>query len=131
MIKEITNVRVRGASIKDYTHIERLYKNANFKVDYKHLEHVMVVEDENGIIAIGSLNTILEASFLTESSRSQRSRVIALVALMDFVDTSVRNLNYDSFHVFATNDTILKILKGKFKFVKTAAKQVLLRWVNK
>lgn len=122
--------RLRGASGKDYPAIEWLFKNSGFTLDYKHMERLMVVEDEGGIIAVGSLATLLEASFVVEPTRSKKSKVIALTALMQQVDKEVGILQYDNFHVFATNDDIIGILKKRFKFVRTAAKQVLLRWIK-
>lgn len=122
--------RLRGASGKDYPAIDWLFRNAGFTLDYRHMERLMVVEDEQGIIAVGSLATLLEASFVVEPTRSKKSKVIALTALMHQVDKEVNTLKYDNFHVFATNDDIISILRNKFKFVRTAAKQVLLRWIK-
>lgn len=122
--------RLRGASGKDFPSIERLFLQAGFKLDYKHMERLMVVEDENGIIAVGSLATLVEASFVVEPLRSKKNKVLALTALLQQVDKEVENLKYDNFHVFATNDDIIGILKKKFKFIRTAAKQVLLRWIK-
>lgn len=130
MVTDVMNLRIRGANKQDFTFVEKLYSNSNFEINFKHLERLMVIEDEHGIIAVGSLATILEASFVTDPTRSQRSRVIALTALLKQVDREVEILQYTNFHVFATNDSILKILKHKFKFVKTSAKQVLLRWIK-
>lgn len=130
MVKEVMSLRVRGASYKDFAAIEKLYAASNFTLDFKHLERLMIVEDEIGIVAVGALNTILEASFVCDPTRSQRNRVLALTNLLQQVDKETANLQYSNFHVFATNDSILKILKGKFKFVKTSAKQVLLRWIK-
>lgn len=128
---KVENLRIRNATGNDFPNIERLFRIDGFKLDFKHLEKLMVVEDDIGIIAVGTLGTILEASFVTETSRSQRSRVIALQLLMDTVNAEASVLKYDLIHVFATNDSILKILKGKFSFLKTHAKQVLIRWIDK
>lgn len=130
MVTETKNLRVRGAANKDFPFIEQLFKDSSFAIDFKHLERMMVVEDEIGIIAVGSLSTILEAAFVTDPTRSQRNRVVALTALLQQVDKEASNLHYKSFHVFATNESIIRILKDKFEFVRTAAKQVLLRWVT-
>lgn len=126
----LSSIRVRGACRTDYKEIERLYKKDNFNIDFRHLERLMVVEDANGIIAVGCLATLLEASFVTDETRSQRQRVLALTALLQQVDKEVKTLAYDNFHVYITNESMMTILKGKFNFVKTAAKQVLLRWIN-
>lgn len=130
MITEVKNLRIRGAAQKDFPFIEKLFADYKFDIDFKHLERMMVVEDEIGIIAVGSLCTILEAAFVTDNTRSQRNKVVALTALLQQVNKEASNLNYKSFHVFATNDSIIKILKNKFEFVRTAAKQVLLKWVT-
>jgi N-acetylmuramoyl-L-alanine amidase len=97
----------------------------------RNLEQIIVAEDDAGIIAVGTLVRNLEVTFVTVKSRSRKSRVLALTALVDQVDIETKNLKYDQVHAFVTNESILRILKDKFNFVKTKAIQVLIRFANK
>jgi len=122
---------IRGANQKDFRYIDSLYKESGFEFDSRHLEQIIIVEDNAGIIAVGTLVKLLEVSFLTVSSRSRKAKVLALTALMDQVDKEVINLRFDHVNAFVTNDSMLGILKNKFDFVKSKALQVLVRYPKK
>jgi hypothetical protein len=124
-------MRIRGANQKDFRFIDSLYKDAGFEFDSKHLEQIILAEDDTGIVAVGTLVTLLEVSFLTVNSRSRKSRVLALTTLMDQVDIETKNLRFDHVNAFVTNDSMLAILKNKFDFVKSKALQVLVRYPKK
>lgn len=123
-------MRIRGANKGDFKFIDGLYTANNFTFDSRHLEQIIVAEDELGIVAVGTLVNILEVTFVTVPTRSRKSRVIALTALMDQVDTEAKTLKYDQVHAFVTNESILHILKDRFSFVKTKAIQVLIRFLK-
>lgn len=123
-------MRLRGASVRDFHIIEDLYKQEGCSLDVNHIERLMVLEDENGVVfAVGALTSGIEAAFLVDRKRSRRSRVLALTALLAQCNKEVKALGHNNFCVYATNDTIIKILKRKFGFFKTAAKQVLIKAV--
>lgn len=121
---------IRGATQKDFRFVDELYKTNGFEFDAGHLEQIIVAEDDNGIIAVGTLTQILEVAFVTVASRSRKSRVLALTALINQVDIETKNLKYDQVHAFVTNESVLHILKDKFRFVKTKAIQVLIRFME-
>lgn len=123
-------LRVRGANNRDFVVIDKLYKESNFEFDTRHLERILVVEDDLGIVAVGILNTILEASFLTNQGRSRKNKVLALTALLAQVDVEVKAIGYSNFHLFVTNQPMLILLKKKFDFIKTNAIQTLVKWVK-
>lgn len=123
-------MRVRGAGARDTDVIDRLYKEYEFTLDIAHIESLIVVEDDDGdVIAVGSLVTILEGAFLVDTSRPRRERVEAMKLVMRQADIEAAILKYDSYHSFATNLSIVQILKRKFSF-KLCRGTALLRWVN-
>jgi citrate lyase synthetase len=122
---------IRGANNRDFKFIDSLYKANEFEFDTKHLEQIIVAEDSAGIIAVGTLVTNLEVSFVTVPSRSRKSRVLALTALINQVDIETANLGYKHVHAFVTNEKVMKILKDRFDFVKTKAIQVLVRFTKR
>lgn len=120
---------IRGANQKDFKFIDELFQKNEFTFDAKHLEQIIVAEDDNGIVAVGTLVRNLEVAFVTVANRSRKSRVIALTALMSQVSHEVKNLKFNQVHAFVTNEPILRILKDKFEFVRTKAIQVLVKFV--
>lgn len=124
-------MRIRGANKADFRFIDGLYQANSFNFDAKQLEQIIIAEDDNGIVAVGTLVKHLEVGFVTVPTRSRKARVIALTALIEQVNTEAKILGYDHVHAFATNESILHILKDKFEFVKTKAIQVLVRFVKK
>jgi hypothetical protein len=123
-------MKLRSAEPSDYGAIDNIYSASGFVLDPGHLQRVLVVEDEDGIVAVGSLSTIIEGTFLTDDTRAKREKAIALMYLMDHIDTELQSINYDHINVFCTNESIGKILKRKFEFVKTKAIEVLVRGVR-
>lgn len=121
---------IRAAAKSDFKLIDELYRNGDFTLDIGHLEQILIAEDDNGIVAVGLLNTLLEVSFLTVPNRARKSRVLALTALLQQVNIETQKLGYTSVHAFVTNDKMLHILKEKFKFIKSKALQVLVKWAE-
>lgn len=117
-------LRLRSACPRDLKAIDKLIEDYKFNFDVKHIESLLVVidEDQNEIIAVGSLTTILESMFLTDKSKSKRSRIKALQMLMVQADMITAELKYSSYHAFTTNDSIWNILMKKFGFQPTEAK---------
>lgn len=118
----------RGARVADFKQIEALYLADGFVFDAKHLERVIVIEDNDIIVAVGVLTTILECAFITNHQASRKSRVLALTHLVDQTAIEMKNIGFDIVHAFVTNEAMLKILKSKFNFIKTKAIQVLVKW---
>lgn len=121
-------MRIRGATKADFCIIEKLLKDYDFELEFKHLESLVVVEDSLGVIAVGSLQTILEAMFIVDRSIRKRAKAKALKLLLKQAEVEVQNLGFDNYHSFATNDGIKKILiKRDAKPVKG---EVLITWVK-
>jgi len=122
---------IRPANKADFRFVDSLYQANNFNFDAKQLEQIIIAEDAYGIVAVGTLVKHLEVGFVTVPTRSRKARVLALTALMNQVDIEAKILGYDHIHAFATNESILHILKDKFEFIKTKAIQVLIRFIKK
>ena len=119
-------MKLRGARKTDLKFIEDLYNQYDFKLDPKHLEMIVVAEDDDGIpVAIMSLNTVLECSFLTIKDSKKRNKVNALKMLVEQGKREVKTLGYDGAHAFA-NDLIAPVLKKHFNFVPAKGENLFL-----
>lgn len=124
-------MRLRGATGRDYDRIVELFQQFQFKFEPQHLSSIVVIEDEShSIVAVGTLSTVLEAAFVVDTKIPKRDKVAALGFLMEQSEIEARSAGYDNFHAFATNESICKILKRKFKFQPAKALEVLIRWVD-
>ena len=108
-------MRVRKAIAEDIPLIKALFEQAEFTLDVKHLESVLVADDEFGPIAVMSLSSLLECTFLTMEVARQRDKIEALKHLVTCGSCEVRNLGYTHVHAFA-NQAIAGILRKHFKF---------------
>lgn len=119
-------MKIRGARKSDSKFIDEIYKEYDFTLDPKHLEMIMIAEDDNGNpIAIMSLNTLLECCFLTVKSSNRKDKIESLKELVKCGKIAVKNLGYDLVHAFS-NDTIAPILAKHFKFVDGKGKNQVL-----
>jgi hypothetical protein len=107
---------IRSAKSTDIPFIQELYNSYEFKLDTRHIESLVIAEDTTGIIAVMSINTILECCFLTTRESSRKDRIAALIRLVEEGREEVKNLKYDGIHAFA-NKEIGPILKKHFGFV--------------
>lgn len=124
-------MRLRGAAFRDFKRVNELFEEYKFKFEPKHLTSLVVVEDDNKtVVAVGSLQTMLEAAFVVDQRLSRKNRVAILEMLLEQSKIEAINSGYDNFHAFGTNESIIKILKRKFEFKKTEAIEVLIKWVN-
>lgn len=123
-------MRIRGAGSRDSKTIDAFYTKYNFNIEPKHIESIVVVEDDNGtIIGIGSLVKILEGAFLLDESRSKKDRIQAMKLLLQQADIETNSLGYNSFHSFATRLNVLELLRRKFHF-KSCIGSPLIKWVK-
>jgi hypothetical protein len=111
-----SSLRVRGAGIRDAELIKSLFDKADYPLDIKHIEMLVVVEDEDGIIAVGSLVTLLEATFLVTENRSKRDKIDALIKLTEQAKVEAKYLDYNLFHVFTKNPQVERTLAKSLGF---------------
>lgn len=124
-------LRVRGAGSRDIPAIQRLLDEYDFHLNMDKLELLMVAEDiDTGeIIGVASLVTFLEATFMTDKSQPLAKRVDALKQCIEMGEKTVKNLGYDCYHAFATNDPIQRITAKRFGYVKAEGVN-LIKWVD-
>jgi hypothetical protein len=120
---------LRQATLSDFPVIDALYKEWDFTLDIKHIESIILVEQDGEVIAVGSIVRILEAAFLTSKSASKKQRVLALNKLVSVASSIVRRLGFDSYHSFATNLKIDTFLKKHFGF-KDVNGKALIKWTG-
>lgn len=120
---------LRPGKIEDFNIIKDLYNEYSCTLDFKHLENLIVVEEDGEIIAVGVITRLLEGAFLASKSISKKKRIIALNKLVGVAENLVRRLGFDSFHAFSTNEQIHKFLQKHFGFKETDGKS-LIKWVN-
>lgn len=89
----------------------------------------MVVEDDEIIVAVGLLSTLLEATFVTDPKAEHRVRIAALKALVYNSDTEVHKLGYDSYHGYVADSLVKKTLMKSFHFVQVVGDN-LIRWIR-
>lgn len=106
---------IRRAVKRDLEFISNLYDFYDFKLEPKHLQSLAVSEVDNEIVAVMSLNTVLECCFLTGENASRKSKIQALKRLVEVGISETQRLGYDGVHAFA-NDKIASILKKHFEF---------------
>lgn len=110
------NIRLRSACKRDISYIDGLFVKNGFKLDTDHLERLIVsVDDEDKILGILYLNTVLEASFITDEDLPKRSRIRSLSLLVEQGKREVKAIGYDLVHAFA-NDKTEGILVKHFGF---------------
>lgn len=109
-------MKIRNACKRDMKYIISLFDKYEFNLDVKHLKRLIVsVDEEDKIIGVLYLNTVLECSFLANENLSKRSRIVALKLLVSQGIKEVKRLDFDGTHAFA-NEKIAKILKKHFNF---------------
>jgi len=119
-------MKIRGANNRDVVTISKLYDEYGFKLEPNHLEMILIAEDDNNkIIAIASLNTVLECAFLTVKDAGRKNKIEALKKLIQISKQSVRDLKYDLVHAFA-NELIAPILKKHFEFQPAKGENLVL-----
>lgn len=107
---------IRPAKRSDSKFIQEIFTKYDFKLDSIHLKSIWIAEDSKGPIAVMSINTVLECSFLTADDRSRKDKISSLVQLVEVGKEEIKNLKYDGIHAFA-NAKIAEILKKHFSFV--------------
>lgn len=126
MVLWIVKMRLRGARKADTEFIAKLYDEYDFKLDPSHLQIMIVAEDDNGSpIAVMSLNTVIECSFLTIKESRKRDKIEALKRLVEQGMSEVKTLGYDGTHAFA-NEKIAPTLKKHFGFVTAKGENLFL-----
>lgn len=120
-------MRIRAALNRDIGQIDKLFTDSGFKLDIKHLERLIVAEDDNGKIAgVLYLNTVLECTFLTdEKGVSRKKRVNSLKLLVEQGKKEVKAIGFDLVHAFA-NEKIAPILEKHFGFEQGKGKNLIL-----
>lgn len=112
-------LRIRGASSRDIHDIDKMLAKYNFpNFDIHHIEMLVVIEEdeEDRIIAVASLTTLLEATFITDKEVDRKTRVEALRLALNTAKTSVDQLGYNSYVVSVKDELVAKTLKQKFEF---------------
>jgi N-acetylglutamate synthase-like GNAT family acetyltransferase len=123
-------MRIRGAGARDVSKIDKLFKDYSFKLDPNHLEMMLVAEDEDEeIIGVCSLVTILECTFITDQKIRLRDRVEALKELVRIGSREAHDLGYDVVHAFSQNKQVINTLKKHFEF-QDATGQVLVKFTD-
>ena len=117
---------IRGARKSDLKFIEDIYREYDFKLEPKHIEMMVIAEDEDSTpIAVMSLNTVLECSFLTSKTSLKKQKVEALKQLVEIGIREVKQLGYDNTHAFS-NELIAPILKKHFGFKPANGENLIL-----
>jgi len=111
----MNDTRLRNACQRDIQYIQRLFEAYDFKLDPKHLERLMVTEENERITGVLYLNTVLECSFLTDDSLPRTVRGRSLNLLVDQGKKEVKAIGYDLVHAFS-NERLEGILKKHFGF---------------
>lgn len=109
-------MRVRGARKSDFNKISELATAQGIVINAGHLKSLVIVEEEDDIIAFLSIETILEASITTNESFSRKDRVRALKLLMKQGWLETKRLGHDKILAYTTNNMINRVLQRKFNF---------------
>lgn len=111
-------MRLRGATNRDLKELDRLLECHKFKILPKHIEMIVVVEDDDGsIIGAGILVTQLEGLFVTNMDKGIRGRVECMKMILNAADVETKSLGYDAYHAMnVTNDKVAKTFKKSFGF---------------
>lgn len=109
------SIILRNACKRDASHIQELFDRNGFKLDLDHLERLIVTEENDKVTGILYLNTVLEASFITDEDLPKRSRIRSLSLLVEQGKREVKAIGYDLVHAFA-NDKTESILVKHFGF---------------
>jgi len=118
---------LRLAKREDFNRIKEILEESEFRLEFEHLQSLFIVEEKKKIVAVGSLQTILEAMFVVDNSATKRNKAAALSLLLKKSVEEVSKLGYENFHAFAMNESIKKILIRR-KAVKVKG-EVLIRWI--
>jgi len=131
---------VRGATGKDFDRIVELFGASGFKLEPKHLQALIVVEDivdsENGfysqrkLVGAGALSNILEGVLVLDNELPRKKRVQIFDRIMRQADVEARNAGFDNWHAFAANAGAQKLLKKHYGLNPVKAVEVLLKWVE-
>lgn len=116
---------IRPAKKSDLRYVDMLYSLYDFKLDPQHIQSLAVAEEDDKIIAVMSINTVLECCFLTNQTASRRDKIVALKRLVEVGKQEVSDLKYDGVHAFA-NEAISGILKKHFDFVPAKGENLFL-----
>lgn len=110
-------MRIRGARKSDFRQIDKLAEKQGIVINVGHLKTLIVATDEDDII-IGfiTLETILEASIVTNTKFRKRDIVVAIKSLLDQGCIETQNLGFDKALVYTTNNEINRVLQRKFNF---------------
>jgi hypothetical protein len=123
-------MKIRGATTRDFSAIDKLFKQYNFKLDIPHLEMLMVAESEDGeLLGVCSLVTLLECAFLCDKDIKLRDRVSALKELVAVGNREANSLGYDVVHAFTENGQVERTLKKHFEF-QDASGKVLIKFTD-
>lgn len=121
---------IRGARVSDWQKIIALYSQYDFTLDTTNIESVVVIEVDSQVVAAGAITKLVEAAFVVDKDKtSRKQRLDMLNRLLAQADVDVGNLGYKSYHVFATNEPIFRILIKKFNFVMSKGRS-LIRWIG-
>lgn len=118
----------RPAQLKDLKIIKEIYTQYECNLDTDHLKTLMVAIENDQIIAVGCITTVLEVSFLSAKDAKKPDRIDALKEMLNKADKVVADLGYNSYHSFCTNTQLTHTLKKHFSF-EDAAGQNLIKWV--
>jgi hypothetical protein len=122
-------LRVRGAGNRDLREIDRIVKHYNFpNFDIEHLEMLLVVEviDSGKILAVCSLSTILETTFVPNPDIGIREKIESLKLAVEYGAKGTIELGYNSVHALGVKIPALgKALLNKFGFQEMIGKQYI------
>jgi len=105
--------------------IDELLASYDLHINPKHLKRLVVVEDGRRIIAIGSLVTLLDGTFITTHDSNLLERLGALELLVKQCSLECKDLGYEHYHVFVHSDNLEKIIKSKYGFVDSNGKDLI------
>jgi predicted secreted acid phosphatase len=74
------------------------------------------------------LQTILEAMFITKMSANKTAKAKALSLMLKQAELETKALEYEAYHLFATNTNIENILLKRQ--AKPVNGKVMIKWVN-
>lgn len=114
---------------RDFNDVERITASWEFKIEPDKLEAIIVaVNEDDKVVAIGSLSRILESMLVVDKDLSHKDKAIATQIIMDKVDGVVKELGYKSYHAFGMSNGFNNILKKKFSFSLVKGLP-LIKWV--
>lgn len=121
---------IRSYKIEDIQEVKKIHSN-HFEDEFKlpdFLDNFLcafTTEDENGIISIGGVRTIVEAVIVTNKYRTPQERVAAIYQMLEASSFVTNKHGYDQIHAFIHDPRWSKRLQKSFGFYPTKGQSLV------